>query len=137
MLGHAGFGGSSEAERKPRRQLLGLREIGFGAGTQRSARQRRDPLVGRAALALVDQDREIPLAHLVERIGFGQAVSIETGIGADLGGLALGLRRIVIGRDHAPLDCTCSDSFQRSLTVCPISAVSNAISATRASTWGG
>jgi hypothetical protein len=92
----------AEADSEAGRQLLGLGEIGLGAGGQRPARQGRDPLVGRGSLALVDQDREIALAGLRERIGArNQPFGIVAGEGADARGRAILSRGVEIRRDQA------------------------------------
>ncbi len=101
VLGHARFDRAAVGQREDRRQLLGLGEVAGGAVRQRGAGDRRDALVGRHALPLVDEDRKIALAQLVEAACVGHPVAVEAGIGADARGLALFGWAVVIGRDHA------------------------------------
>ena len=97
----AWLGGFAEGQREPRRQLLGLREIGLGAGGQRVAGDRRDALIGRHALPLIDQDREIALADQRRGLGpFVETVLVEAGPGADTGRGALLGGGVVIGGDQ-------------------------------------
>ena len=101
VLALAGQSAATVGQGKAGGQLFGLGEIGLGAGRQRPARQRRDALVGLRAFALVDQDREISLADLVEgRDRVVQRVLVIGRIGADARGLAVLGRAIIIRRQQ-------------------------------------
>ena len=107
----AGLGGLPETQCEPGRELLRLCEVGLRAGGERGSRDGRDPLVGRHAPALVDENGKVALAQLVEGGRIGDLVAVETGIGTDPGRLALFVGAVVVGRDHA--DCALGLYLQR------------------------
>ena len=96
-----GQNGFPKGQRKPRRDLFGLGEIGLGTGRQGPTRNGRDPLIGRHALALIDHDAEKAATDLRKRVYVGlNAGFVKACIGADTGGLAVLGRAIIIRRDQ-------------------------------------
>ncbi len=89
---------TAKGQLKPGRDLFGLVKIRLRTGRQRVLIQRRDPLIGLGALALINQNREIALADLRKgRLVGVQAGVIKAGIGANAGRGAVMLGRVIIG----------------------------------------
>ena len=96
-------------QREPRRQLLGLGEVGLGAVGERAAGDRRHPLVGRRPRPLVDQDRRTPPARAASNGAAPPPAATASGVEARVGAHPRRLPRLgraeIVGRDqpHRPV----------------------------------
>ena len=94
--------GVAKGQRKTCGDLLGLRKVSLGTGGQRSAGDRRDALVGRHVLALVNQDCKIPIPNLLKSTCINiKCLGIIARIGANACGLTIICRSIIIRRNQA------------------------------------